>query len=221
MAFSHIQERVKEACLKHNRDLNSVKLVAVSKYQPIEALRAVYEQGGRDFGESRVQEWLEKKEGCPQDVRWHFIGTLQKNKVNKIVGKTHLIHSVDSLELAQKISQATLERQLAPSSILLQVNTSAEPQKHGLSCEQWVEKWEEILELSGVAVKGLMTMAPLTQDEALISSCFAKLRCFREELQRRAGGAAQMKELSMGMSQDYLLAIQEGATLLRIGRALF
>ncbi len=177
-----------------------------------EEMMPLYHAGCRNFGESRVDAALEKIQQLPKDIDWHFIGTLQKNKVRKVIGKFKLIHSVDSPELAKKISECSLEAGLK-TSILLQANASGETTKHGLNPEEWLKRYGEVEELKGIVVEGLMTMAPPVKDEKIIRNCFAALRNLGEKL--------KTYHLSMGMSQDYPLAIAEGATLLRIGSSLF
>lgn len=186
----------------------AVKLIVVTKNIPVESIQSVYELGCRDFGENRVQEALPKIEEMADDIRWHFIGTLQKNKVKKVVGRFDLIHSVDSFELAQEISKQGID-----TKILLQVNTSGEESKQGFSPGEIEKKLPLIQKLPFVQVQGLMTMAPLTENVAEIRSCFRSLR----ELRDRHG----LQELSMGMSHDYMMAIEEGATMVRIGSAIF
>jgi pyridoxal phosphate enzyme (YggS family) len=186
----------------------NVKLVAVTKNVPVEDISLVYELGCRDFGENRVQDALPKIEELPPDIRWHFIGTLQKNKVKKVVGNFALIHSVDSVELAQEISKQGID-----TSILLQVNTSGEESKQGFTEDEFRRDLAMIQKMPYIQVKGLMTMAPLTEDVDQIRMCFRRLRELRDEL--------GLKELSMGMSHDYKIAIEEGATIVRIGSAIF
>ncbi len=186
----------------------NVKLVAVTKNVPVEDISLVYELGCRDFGENRVQDALPKIEELPPDIRWHFIGTLQKNKVKKVVGNFALIHSVDSVELAQEISKQGID-----TSILLQVNTSGEESKQGFTEDEFRRDLAMIQKMPYIQVKGLMTMAPLTEDVDQIRMCFRRLRELRDEL--------GLKELSMGMSHDYKIAIDEGATIVRIGSAIF
>ena len=184
-------------------------LVAVTKGRSVEEIMELYEQGIRDFGENRVQEALAKMEQLPKDIRWHFIGKLQKNKVSKVIGKFYLIHSVDTPELARLISQKSIET----TSILLEVNTSGEGSKSGLSPQEWALEIENLKKLPHLEIKGLMTMAPLTDDEIAIRRCFSKLRELKE--------AWGFKELSMGMSSDFKIALEEGATMVRIGRKLY
>lgn len=180
------------------------KLVAVTKGHDWNECLPLYEQGLRDFGENRVQEAIPKIEAAPLDARWHFIGSLQKNKVSKVLGKFVLIHSVDNLELAEKISD------LGGAEILLQVNIR---HQHGFTPADLRRNFQKMNDLPGLKIRGLMTMAPLTDDVALIRDTFKQVRLLRDEL--------GLKELSMGMSHDWKIALDEGSTLLRIGTALF
>jgi pyridoxal phosphate enzyme (YggS family) len=211
---SHVDSVAKQC----GRNPSEITIVAVSKQQPWERAREAYDAGCRDFGENRVPEALEKQEKAPPDVNWHFIGTLQKNKVKKVVGKFALVHSVDRPELASYISSLSVEAGVA-TRLLLQANTSGELSKHGLAPEEWMSAFQEIKNLPNVHIEGLMTMAPLTDDETVISETFANLRMLRDEIQQKFD--FRMPHLSMGMSQDYPIAIKEGATLLRIGSAIF
>lgn len=211
-SYTKVMEEIHEAALAAKRDPKSIKLVAVTKGYPWNDVSWLYKAGQRDFGENRVDEGIEKRGAAPPDCRWHFIGTLQSNKVRKVVGNFALIHSVDSLELARKISQCSIEQGIT-SSVLLQANTSGEASKHGMTPAAWKECFAEIKEMKGLYVEGLMTMAPATDDEKVIRHCFSALRELRDEL--------GLKHLSMGMSGDFKLAIAEGATILRIGSALF
>ncbi len=201
-------------------DLKGVTLVAVSKGRSVTEMLKVYAAGVRDFGENRVQEAFEKMEQMPADVRWHFIGKLQSNKISKVIGRFVLIHSVDSAELARKISRSSLQRGLR-TPILLEANTSGETSKSGLRPEEWEAVFPVLLDLEGIEVKGLMTMAPLTDNESIIRDSFAKLRQLRDRLQSRGGKEVDLSTLSMGMSSDHVIAIEEGATLVRIGTAIF
>lgn len=218
--YHRVQEEIATAAQRCGRDPADILLVAVSKGHNWEQVQPAYEAGCRNFGENRLQEALPKISEAPQDVQWHFIGTLQKNKVVKVIHNFSLIHSVDNLELAQKISECSSELGKT-TRILLEVNTSGEPTKHGLNTEQWSQVFDTVLALPGIRLEGLMTMAPLTDDEKRIGKCFADLRIFRERLALRAGDKASLQHLSMGMSHDYPLAIAEGATIVRIGTAIF
>lgn len=208
------------AAERHGRVPSEVTLVAVTKKVSWQTASILYQQGQRDFGEGQVAEALAKQQQAAHHCRWHFIGHLQKNKVRKVIGKFSLIHSVDSLGLAEKLSLASQEAGLI-TSILLQANTSGELSKQGLNPDEWRRCFEQVLGLEGISVKGLMTMAPLVDDEAILHDCFSKLRQLRDELRLMAGEKADLPHLSMGMSRDFKIAIGEGATLVRIGTALF
>lgn len=213
--YSLLKQNVERIAKQCGRGAEEITIVAASKKQQPESVQSLYESGCVDFGESRVQEALEKQAELPSaNINWHFIGTLQKNKVRKIIGKFCLIHSVDTPDLAKKISECS-EEMGQVSSILLQVNTSEEKSKHGLSPKEWIEYFQEVKSLPALNVQGFMTMAPLSNDESLVKDCFARLRHLRETLDKN------LPHLSMGMSHDYPLAIAEGATLLRIGTLLF
>lgn len=212
MSYLKVCEEVDREMAILGRKRDEVMIIAVSKTRTILEMQEVYNQGCRHFGESRTQEFLLKKDQMPQDIFWHFVGTLQKNKVSKVSGKCSLIHSVDSLDLAKKIT-------LTP--VLLEVNTSLEPTKHGLTEEGWEEILEEVFQLPNLQILGLMTMAPLTSDEKRIRSCFAKLHSLQEKWRKRLANPSILPHLSMGMSHDFRFALKEGATLLRIGSAIF
>lgn len=216
--YEKVNDAIHLAAEKAGRDPKSIKLVAVTKTVPWNDIKPLYDQGQRDFGESRVADALDKMAEAPDDCRWHMIGTLQSNKVRKVVGDFVLIHSVDDLLLAEKISAVSKELGVT-SDILLQVNTSGETSKHGLSPEMWLENVPAVFSLPNIAIKGLMTMAPLVDDEKVVRECFAGLRRFRDKLEGET--KKKLPELSMGMSQDFDWAIAEGATIVRIGTALF
>lgn len=191
---------------------DSVQVIAVSKQRTLAEIEAVYAEGCRNFGENRIPEALEKISSLPNDIQWHFIGALQKNKVNKAIGKFALIHSVDTPELAEKIARSS-EFANVTTSILLQVNTSGEASKQGLDPDSWRPHLDLLFSLKNIEIKGVMTMAPLTEDSSVIHKTFRRLREFRDEL--------KLPLLSMGMSHDYEIALEEGANLLRIGTAIF
>ncbi len=200
--YKELLREIEEYC--HALKRVPPRLIAVSKFEPLEALQVLYEAGCRDFAESRVQEALLKKAALPTDIRWHLIGHLQSNKVNKAVGAFSLIHSVHNHELLAQIASKKLHQ-----PVLLQVNTSGESSKQGLT----VTEWEKYPYPEGVVVRGLSTIAPSTSDTTEIRSCFKKLK--------EAANNAGLPELSMGMSNDWKIALEEGATFLRIGRHLF
>ncbi len=218
--YSQIKEKIIEKTLACGRQPEEVTLIAVSKTYPVECIQAVYQEGGRHFGESKVQEALEKIPLLPEDCQWHLIGTLQSNKVSKAISAFQLIHSVDNPLLAEKISQTSQAKGII-TPILLQVNTSGELTKHGLTSEEWHSSLDSINQCSHICVQGLMTMAPYTEDEKVIRSCFQKLYQLREKWRSKMKDPKSFYHLSMGMSNDYLIAIEEGTTLLRVGSAIF
>lgn len=213
-------EDIQSIATKCGRQLSEIRLVAVSKGHPWDEIKPVYEVGCRDFGENRWEEAFKKMEQAPNDIRWHFIGHLQKNKVRKVVGRFSLIHSVDSYELAEKIATVSQEMKLT-SAILLQINIFGEQSKQGMTANECLENFEKIKNLSGLNIQGLMTMAPLSEDKGLISSGFESLRLLKERLNNDFHPLNQLPYLSMGMSQDYQIAIAQGANLLRIGSKIW
>jgi len=215
--YRHLLEEISETALACGRNPKEITLVAVSKGYPWDLVQPAYDAGCRVFGESRMQEALAKITAAPTDIHWHFIGTLQKNKVAKAIGAFSLIHSVDTPELALKISQCSQERGVV-TPILLQVNTSGEASKHGLSEELWKPHLESLFQLPAIRIEGLMTMAPFVEEEKVIRRCFSRLREMRDRYELNH---LTLRHLSMGMSHDYRIAVQEGATLLRIGTAIF
>ena len=217
MSLESVVRRIEKKAQEVGREPAELSLVVVTKGQSLAAIEALYQLGIRDFGENRVQEVLEKIEKSPKDIRWHFIGKLQKKKVSKVIGHFTLIHSVDTPRLAEKISNAGVERGVV-TSVLLEANTSGEAAKSGLSPEEWKQEYGRLLDLDGIKISGLMTMASLHDSESEIRNCFSKLRQLRDKLQEIGG---ELPTLSMGMSRDYPIAIEEGATLLRIGSAIF
>lgn len=218
--YSRVAQEVREKALACGRQPQEMTLIAVSKTHPLASIQSVYQEGERDFGESRVQEALEKIPCLPKDCRWHLIGTLQSNKILKAISAFYLIHSIDTPLLAQKVSQASQAKDVT-TSILLQVNTSGEKSKHGLSAEEWKRSFDMINRLSHLRIEGLMTMAPYTEDQQVIRTCFRKLYQLRENWRPQMRDPKIFHHLSMGMSNDYLIAIEEGATLLRVGSAIF
>jgi pyridoxal phosphate enzyme (YggS family) len=212
-----IRENIEKTCLLCGRDPREVKLLAVSKTFPISSILEAYEAGQRDFGESRVQEFVPKYQQLP-DLSWHFIGHIQKNKLNKLLDTEVFIHSVDSLELAEKISEKALERQKVVK-VLLQVNIDDDPSKFGFTSKGLLQNIEKILQLKGIAPTGLMTIGALHKDPKETRASFAKLRGLRDALSEVT--KHEFPELSMGMSGDYHEAILEGATIVRVGTGVF
>lgn len=212
--YHSLRQEINEL-VKEDREIT---LVPVSKQRSIHEIKILYDLGCRDFAENRLDEALEKMKTLPSDIRWHMIGHIQSKKVAKVVAaQFFLIHSVDSLELAQKISKASLKQNLI-TSILLQANISGEESKQGLSPQEWKDVFDELISLPAIHVKGWMTMAPLTEDDEKIKVSFQALRILRDSLSTTD---CPMPILSMGMSHDYRLAIEEGTTMLRIGSQIF
>jgi len=210
--YRELFDEIVTVAVNCGRDPNEIKLVAVTKGYPLEHVLPAYDAGAKIFGENRVQEALLKIDQAPKEIDWHLIGSLQKNKVRKAVGRFSLIHSVDCVDLARKISEVSIELGIV-TAILLQVNTSGEETKHGLTPLEFTEAWPSLLPLKGIDIQGLMTMAPFVEDPQIIRECFQELRLLRDK--------HGLKHLSMGMSHDWRLAIEEGATLLRVGSAIF
>lgn len=218
--YLRIKRRIEEAAVQSGREASSVRLIAVSKSRPFEDILSAYDAGCRDFGENRIPEAMEKISRSPEGIEWHFLGKLQRKKVNKALGFFHLIHSVDSPELAREIAKKSVERGIV-TNILLQVNTSGEESKQGLEQEECKALFPSLFDLQGLRIKGLMTMAPLTEDEKAIRGTFSRLRLLKEELNASLNEEWALKELSMGMSHDYAIAVEEGATIVRVGTAIF
>jgi len=214
-----VRDRIAEAAEAAGRDPACVRLVAVTKGHPLDALEAALSAGLRDLGENRVEELEEKVAALGRDVAtWHMIGHVQGRKASRVAGAADLVHSVDSLKLAERLSRAALEtgRELP---VLVQVNTSGEAAKSGLEERAAVEEVLRISELPALRVRGLMTMAPYVDDETVLSSTFGRLRQTLEEVRRADAGIGA--ELSMGMTNDLEIAVREGSTMVRIGTALF
>jgi len=216
--LQRLKDRIILQCESSSRNKNEVKLVAVSKYFGLNAIKEANNLGITDFGENKAQELRDKYQLIGDKVNWHFIGTLQKNKVKYVVKAATLIHSVDALSLADEINNQS-EKLGKVQNILLEIKTSSEETKSGL------EKEEQILKLAThcnslnyVTLKGLMTMAPFTNDERLIRNSFSELRKLKDKLNQQG---FNLSELSMGMTNDFEIAIDEGATILRIGSAIF
>lgn len=214
-----IKERIRAACERAGRSPEEIELVLVTKSVDPENIKLAYGLGFRDFGENRVQEFLEKKEQLPADIRWHFIGHLQTNKVKKILGQAVLIQSLDRLELAQEL-QKEAQKQNKTVDILLEVNISSEETKHGFKPGSVSAAVSEISRLDRLKPRGLMGIGPNTRDEEAIRRSFRLLAGLRTQLKDHFSGL-DWHYLSMGMSSDFELAIEEGANLLRIGSAVF
>lgn len=231
-ALARVRTRIAEAALRAGRDPSSVTLIAVSKTFPAAAVREAYAAGQREFGENRIEEALPKMAelGPLPDAGWHLIGHLQSRKTNDFGGEFALIHSVDSLKLVKRLSARADARALPCQDILLECNVTGEAAKDGFSVAGWesapivldtfARTVVEITGLTGVRVRGLMTMAPVVEDPALARPAFASLRALRDALIARVDGL-DLPVLSMGMTDDFEVAIAEGATHVRVGRAIF
>jgi hypothetical protein len=216
--LSEILESIAAAARKAGRDPESVKLIAVSKTFPPEAVQSAYDAGQRRFGENRVQELALKTAALPDDIEWHMIGHLQSNKARLAVENAAYIHAVDSAKLLRKIDRIAGELGRSPK-ILLEINISGEESKFGADAEFARELLKNALECENISVVGLMTMAPFGASEAELRLVFSSLRKLRDGLQSEF--ALSLPELSMGMSGDFETAIEEGATMVRIGTSIF
>lgn len=215
-----VQEEIEESCRKAGRDPKDVTLIAVSKTKPAEDIMELYRAGQRDFGENYVQELREKAEELPKDIRWHMIGHLQRNKVKYIAGYIDMIHSVDSLALAETISkEAAKHDRVIP--ILLEVNVAGEDTKFGLSPEEVPAMAEAISHLPNVVLRGFMTSAPFVDDPEENRVHFRKLAHLSVDSTSKNHDNNMVDVLSMGMSNDYKVAVEEGATMVRVGTSIF
>ena len=209
---------IARAALRSGRTARDVRLVAVSKYHPAESVAALYQAGQRVFGENYVQEALTKRESLPADIEWHFIGHLQTNKVRQVVGCFDLLHGVDSLKLAQSLQNKAAALGMR-QKILVQVNLAREPQKSGIAPDQLPELAEYLLRASDLDWQGLMLMPPVFDDPEGARPYFTALRELRDSLTQQYG--LLLPELSMGMTGDFMAAIEEGATMVRVGTRIF
>ena len=216
--YEAVRRQVADAADISGRSPDEVTIVAVTKTVGIEDIRAALTAGINDFGENRVQEFLGKY-GLFPSARWHFIGTLQTNKVKDVVGKAVLIHSVDSCHLLEEIDRRARQAGLV-QPVLLQVNVSGEATKHGFPCADVREALVDSSQLDGVEVRGLMTMAPFGRAEDA-RWVFRELRGLRDSLRGMPLNGVELDELSMGMSNDFRVAVEEGATIVRVGGAIF
>lgn len=241
--LQRIRDEIAQACDRDHRDPREVELVAVTKTADVDAIGALLDLGHAHIGESRVQELVDRHSAlqakpthkldepppgtttpqpAPARAHWHMVGHLQRNKVKPLLPIVEMIHSVDSLRLAEEINTTAARLGLDDKvHILLQVNTSREKQKHGLAVGAVLALAEQVMTLPNLKIGGLMTMAPLTEDAEKARFCFGRLREIFEEIRDEKILGPTFKHLSMGMSNDYIPAIEEGATLIRIGSALF
>ena len=215
-----VQNKVNDACERAGRKTDEVTLIAVSKTKPVPMLLEAYNAGAREFGENKVQEIMDKYDKLPQDINWHLIGHLQRNKVKYIIDKVKMIHSVDSMRLAEEISKEAVKKSVH-MDILLEVNVAGEESKFGFSCEEAAKEVENIAALPGITVQGLMTIAPFVENPEDNREVFRKLKKLSVDIASKNIDNVFMRDLSMGMTGDYEVAIEEGATLVRVGTGIF
>lgn len=218
--LEEVEEKIQEACRRAGRDRSEVTLIAVSKTKPAEILKEAYDLGVRVFGENKVQELTEKFEVLPKDIRWHMIGHLQTNKVKYIADKVELIHSVDSLRLAETIEKEAAKRGRV-IDILVEVNVAEEESKFGLKKEEVIPFIEKVAGFSHINVRGLMTIAPFVENPEKNRSVFADLRKLSVDITAKNIDNVNVSIFSMGMTNDYEVAIEEGATMVRVGTGIF
>ena len=218
--LANVKKNIEQACKNAGRSRNEVTLIAVSKTKPVEMLQEIYDENIHDFGENKVQELCSKMEQLPSDIRWHMIGHLQRNKVKYIVGKVELIHSVDTYRLAEEINiQAKKQNVIVP--ILVEVNIAHEESKFGISAEDAILLVEEISKLENIRIKGLMTIAPYVENPEDNRLYFRKIKQLSVDITNKNIDNVSMEILSMGMTGDYMVAIEEGATMVRVGTGIF
>jgi len=216
--YKFVLNNINERCISSNRNIDEIQLIAVSKTFPLSVINDAFNDGIRVFGENKAQELRDKAKDNTNDLSWHFIGNHQKNKEKYVVGTADYIHAVDSIELAKEINKRAESLQSA-QKVLIEVNVSGEEAKFGVSgIESLIEIIENCKKLNNISIEGLMTMAPYTDDESIIRNTFSQLREFKTKIN---GYGNNLSQLSMGMTNDYLIAIEEGATMLRVGSAIF
>ena len=218
--LQEVEKRIQAACDRAGRKREEVTLIAVSKTKPVETLQEAYDLGVRIFGENKVQELTAKYEALPKDIHWHMIGHLQTNKVKYIIDKAELIHSVDSLKLAETIEKEAAKHDLI-ADILVEVNVAEEESKFGMKMEEVIPFVEKVSAFPHVRVRGLMTIAPFVEDPEENRSIFADLHKLYIDMKKKNHDNDTVSVLSMGMTNDYEVAIEEGATMVRVGTGIF
>ena len=218
--YKLVKENVKAACEKAGRDPKEVTVIAVSKTKPLSMIEELMDCGVMDFGENKVQEIMKKYEEIKSPVRWHMIGHFQTNKVKYIVGKTALIHSVDSLKLAETIEKEAAKKNCV-QDILVEVNVAQEESKFGLKVDEVIPFIEKISQFQHICVKGLMTIAPFVENPEDNRPVFANLHKLSVDIMNKNIDNVNVSILSMGMTNDYEVAIEEGATMVRVGTGIF
>ena len=218
--LERVRERIECAAERAGRTPGEITIVAITKTHGPDVVEEAIRAGIRDIGENRMQEFLRKAGAIDLPCRWHLVGHLQTNKVNKAVGRFALVHSVDSIRLAEKLAAAS-EREGVATDVLCEVNTSGEESKYGFQPEETPEACAKISELAGLRMSGLMTVGPWVSDQSVVAKAFVTLRCLKERIERESDGDLVLEHLSMGMSDDFEIAIAEGSTVVRLGRVLF
>ena len=214
-----VEENIRRACERAGRDVSEVTLISVSKTKPVEMIEEAYEYGKREFGENKAQELKEKYEVLPKDIKWHFIGHLQTNKIKYILDRACLIHSVDSFHLAEAIEKECTKRG-TEADILVEVNVAQEASKFGLKLEDTLDLVQKIAGLEHLHIKGLMTIAPFVENSEENRSIFRQLKQLSVDIRAKNIDNVDMSVLSMGMTGDYQVAIEEGATHVRVGTGI-
>ena len=215
-----VEERIGQACARAGRARSEVKLIAVSKTKPVEMLKEIYDEGIRDFGENKPQEIKEKYPVLPDDIRWHMIGHLQRNKIKYIIDKVCMIHSVDSIRLAESISEEAGKHGIV-MPVLVEVNVAGEESKYGIMPEETEDFVRQISNMPNIQVQGLMTIAPFTENAEENRIHFRNLKKLYVDIKDKNIDNVNMCNLSMGMTGDYEVAIEEGATMVRVGTGIF
>ncbi len=219
-ALIEVENNILDACERSGRNPEEVTLIAVSKTKPVEMLQEVYNEGIRDFGENYVQELADKIEIMPKDIRWHMIGHLQRNKVKYLVGKVACIHSVDSLRLAEVINERSIKLGVV-TKIMAEVNIAGEESKFGFTRDEVFDFAEKVSTMEGVKLVGLMTSAPYVNDPEENRQYFRGMKSLSVDINEKNINNISITELSMGMTNDYIVAVEEGATHVRVGTAIF
>lgn len=218
--LTDVQKRAELAARRAGRSMDDITLIAVSKTKPVEMISEIYDCGIREFGENKVQEIVSKSAVLPEDIHWHMIGHLQRNKVKAVLPKAVLIHSVDSLRLAAAISEEAVKQQIR-AEILLEVNVAGEESKYGFAPKETEEALRNIAQMPNILVRGLMTSAPFVEDPEDNREYFRQLRELCVDLKAKNIDNTSMDFLSMGMTGDFEVAVEEGATHIRVGTAIF
>lgn len=218
--LTEVQNRIDDSLRRAGRPPQAATLIAVSKTKPVSMILEAYRAGIRDFGENKVQELTEKRDQLPSDIRWHMIGHLQRNKVKYLIGNVALIHGVDSLRLAEEISRESVKKSVE-TDILIEVNAAGEESKFGAAPEETLALVEAISRLPAVHIKGLMTIAPYTENPEENRKYFRALKQLSVDITRKNVDNVSMSVLSMGMTNDFGVAVEEGATYVRVGTGIF